>query len=191
MERSADDKQVGARGQAFFGSIGARLRGSAWTPLAGKVALGALGFLALAFVGSGAAADLMPRRVGAYLGPPATSASAAAPVSVGVADAGAGADADAGAGAGADAAAAAAADAGVEAGAPIAAVTADGRVILNLATEEDLRKLPGIGATKAKAILALRAKLGRFKRPEDLLRVKGLGRKSLARLRPKLLIDPP
>ncbi|MDI1430663.1 ComEA family DNA-binding protein [Polyangium sorediatum] len=189
MERSADDKQVGARARAFFGSIGARLCGSAWTPLAGKAALGALGFLALAFVGSGAAAEWMPRRVGAYLGPPATSMSAAVPVPAAVADAGAAADA----GAHADAAAAAVADAVAvaDAGAPIAAVTADGRVILNLATEEDLRKLPGIGATKAKAILALRAKLGRFKRPEDLLRVKGLGRKSLARLRPKLLIDPP
>ncbi|MDC3953226.1 ComEA family DNA-binding protein [Polyangium jinanense] len=181
MELSAEDKQVGAR--AFFGSIAARLRGSAWMPLAGKAALGVLGFLALAFMGSGAGADLMPRRVGAYLGPPATSASAAAPLPT--ADAGAGAHAEADAGAGADAGAAA------DAAAPIAAVTPDGRVILNLATEEDLRKLPGIGATKAKAILALRAKLGRFKRPEDLLRVKGLGRKSLGRLRPKLLIDPP
>lgn len=187
MELSAEDKRVGAR--AFFGSIAARLRGSAWSPLAAKAALGALGFLALAFVGSGAAADLMPRRVGAYLGPPATSASAAAPAPVATAsaeaDARASAHAEADAGAGADAGAAA------DAAAPIAAVTPDGRVILNLATEEDLRKLPGVGATKAKAILALRAKLGRFKRPEDLLRVKGIGRKSLARLRPKLLIDPP
>ena len=185
MELSAEDeKQVGARIRAFFGAMAARVRASAWAPLAGKAALGALGFLALAFVGSGAAADLMPRRVGAYLGPPATSASAAPVVA---ADAGAVAEADAGAGAATDAGAVAVADAG----APIAAVTADGKVILNLATEDDLRKLPGVGATKAKAILALRAKLGKFKRPEDLLRVKGIGRKSLAKLRPKLLLDPP
>lgn len=184
MELSAEDgKQVGARARAFIGAIAARARGSAWTPLVGRVALGALGFLALAFVGSGAAADLMPRRVGAYLGPPVTSASAAAPVVPAEADAGAHAAAEAEA----DAGAAAVADAG----APIAAVTADGKVILNLATEDDLRKLPGVGPTRAKAILALRAKLGRFKRPEDLLRVKGMGRKSLAKLRPKLLIDPP
>jgi competence protein ComEA len=71
------------------------------------------------------------------------------------------------------------------------AITADGKVILNLAGEEDLRRLPGIGPSKAKAILELRAKLGKFKRAEDLLRVKGLGRKKLARLRPLLLIDPP
>jgi competence protein ComEA len=71
------------------------------------------------------------------------------------------------------------------------AITADGKVILNLAGEEDLRRLPGIGASKAKAILELRAKIGRFRRAEDLLRVKGIGRRRLARLRPLLLIDPP
>jgi competence protein ComEA len=64
------------------------------------------------------------------------------------------------------------------------------KVILNLATEEDLRRLSGIGPAKAKAILALRAKLGRFKRVEDLLRVKGIGRKRLARLRPLVVLDP-
>jgi competence protein ComEA len=69
-------------------------------------------------------------------------------------------------------------------------ITADGKVILNLATEDDLRRLSGIGPAKAKAILALRAKLGRFKRVEDLLRVKGIGRKRLARLRPLVVLDP-
>ncbi len=57
-----------------------------------------------------------------------------------------------------------------DAGGP--AVTADGKVAINLATEQDLRRLPGIGATRAKAILALRERLGRFRRPEDLLRVR-------------------
>ncbi len=68
---------------------------------------------------------------------------------------------------------------------------ADGRVVLNLATEDDLEKLPGIGPTRAKAILALRQKLGKFRAVSELLRVKGLGRKSLARLAPKLVLDPP
>jgi competence protein ComEA len=63
---------------------------------------------------------------------------------------------------------------------------------LNLATEEDLKRLPGVGPSKAKAILELRARLGgRFRRVEDLLRVKGIGRRKLARLRPLLLVDPP
>jgi competence protein ComEA len=84
-------------------------------------------------------------------------------------------------------------DAGTGDGGAAAAsgVTADGKVILNIATEEDLKRLPGIGAGKAKAILELRARLGKFKRAEDLLRVKGIGRRRLARLRPLLLIDPP
>jgi len=60
-----------------------------------------------------------------------------------------------------------------------------------MASEEDLRRLPGVGPSKAKAILELRARLGRFRRPEDLLRVKGIGRKRLARLRPLLVVDPP
>ena len=78
----------------------------------------------------------------------------------------------------------------MDGGAPEPAATADGKVAINHATEADLRRLPGVGATRAKAILALRDKLGgRFKRPEDLLRVKGIGRKSLARLRPLLVID--
>ena len=72
------------------------------------------------------------------------------------------------------------------------AVLADGRVILNLANEEDLKKLRGVGPAKAKAILALRERMGgRFKSIQDLLRVKGLGRKMLERLKPQLLLDPP
>lgn len=71
------------------------------------------------------------------------------------------------------------------------AITADGKVIMNLATEVELRKLPGIGHARAQAILALREKLGRFRRVEELLRVKGIGRKRLAALRPKIVLDAP
>ena len=66
----------------------------------------------------------------------------------------------------------------------------DGRVVLNLATEDDLRTLPGIGPAKARGILAVRAKLGKFTRVEQLRRVKGVGPKLLARLRPKVVLDP-
>lgn len=70
-------------------------------------------------------------------------------------------------------------------------VTADGKVILNQATAEDLMHLPGIGKKRADAILALRARLGRFKRPTDLLRVRGLGARRLGRLLPHMVVDPP
>ena len=68
----------------------------------------------------------------------------------------------------------------------------DGRVVLNLATEEDLRKLPGLGPKRVQAILELRQRQGgRFRAVADLLRVKGLGRKTLARLAPRLVLDRP
>jgi competence protein ComEA len=70
-------------------------------------------------------------------------------------------------------------------------LTADGKVILNQATAEDLMRLPGIGKKRADAILALRARLGRFKRPTDLLRVRGLGARRLKRLLPHMVVDPP
>jgi competence protein ComEA len=53
------------------------------------------------------------------------------------------------------------------------------------------RRLPGIGKKRADAILALRTRLGRFKRPTDLLRVRGLGARRLKRLLPHLVVDPP
>ena len=55
---------------------------------------------------------------------------------------------------------------------------------LNLAGEEDLLRLPGIGATKAKAVLETRRRLGgRFSKVEDLVRVPGVGPKTVEKLR--------
>lgn len=69
--------------------------------------------------------------------------------------------------------------------------TPDSPVVLNAATEEELRRLPGIGPKKAGAILALRQKLGRFRQVDELLRVKGIGRTTLKRLRPLVRLDLP
>jgi competence protein ComEA len=71
------------------------------------------------------------------------------------------------------------------------AASPDDPVVLNEATEGDLRRLPGIGAKRADAILALRARLGRFRAVEDLLKVRGIGRATLRRLRPLVRLDPP
>jgi competence protein ComEA len=70
-----------------------------------------------------------------------------------------------------------------------APASSDDPVVLNAATEADLRRLPGIGAKRADAILSLRARLGRFRAMEDLLKVKGIGRATLKRLRPLLRLD--
>jgi len=75
-------------------------------------------------------------------------------------------------------------------GAP-AGITADGKVILNLASADELTKLPGVGMKRATAIVALRIKLKRFKHPSDLLRVKGIGPRGLQRMLPHLVLDPP
>lgn len=74
---------------------------------------------------------------------------------------------------------------------PPAGILPDGRVVLNIASEEDLKKLPGIGPSRAKAILALRERRGKFRSTSELLRVKGIGRKTLARLTPRMVLDPP
>jgi len=66
----------------------------------------------------------------------------------------------------------------------------DGKVVLNTATEAELEKLPGIGPNKAKKILELRDKLGRFKRLEDLYRIKGIKRRLIEKIRPLVLLDP-
>ena len=61
--------------------------------------------------------------------------------------------------------------------------SASGVVDVNTAGEEQLVLLPGIGPTKARAILAARQRMGRFRRVEDLLRVRGIGRATLRRIR--------
>ena len=72
-----------------------------------------------------------------------------------------------------------------------ARATADDPVYLNEATVDDLRRLPGIGAKRALAVLDLRRRLGRFRQIEDLLRVRGIGRATLRKLRPLVRLDHP
>lgn len=62
----------------------------------------------------------------------------------------------------------------------------DGAVIvdLNLANEDELRKLPGIGPGRARKIVELRTRLGKLKSIDDLARIKGFGRALVKRLRP-------
>ena len=76
-------------------------------------------------------------------------------------------------------------------GAAPAGITPDGKVILNVASADELTKLPGVGMKRAAAIVALRVKLKRFKHPTDLLRVKGIGPRGLQRMLPHLVLDAP
>nr|WP_246320029.1 helix-hairpin-helix domain-containing protein [Paenibacillus qinlingensis] len=65
-----------------------------------------------------------------------------------------------------------------------------GLLDLNTATLEQLDKLPGIGESKAKAILEYRMKKGRFKRVEELKEVKGIGEKMFDKLKGLLFVGP-
>jgi competence protein ComEA len=56
-------------------------------------------------------------------------------------------------------------------------ITADGRVNLNVASQEELESLPGIGAVTARKIIESREIEGPFTSPEDLKRVSGIGDK--------------
>jgi competence ComEA-like helix-hairpin-helix protein len=62
------------------------------------------------------------------------------------------------------------------------------RIDLNLADEAALTTLPGIGPKKAQAIIAMRTRKP-FTRLTQLLQVKGIGKKTLEKLRP-LVKDP-
>lgn len=63
---------------------------------------------------------------------------------------------------------------------------AEGKVRINYATQEEIESLPGIGPSKAQAILKHREEHGLFQSAEDLLHVTGIGEKTLENLRDHL-----
>lgn len=60
---------------------------------------------------------------------------------------------------------------------------APARININEATAEELDLLPGIGPAKARAIIEYRETFGRFETPEQLMEVKGIGKKTFERLK--------
>ncbi len=70
----------------------------------------------------------------------------------------------------------AATGAGVEAG-------TKARVDINTADEKTLQKIPGVGEALAKRIVEFREQHGPFDRVEDLMKVRGIGEKSLEKMR--------
>ncbi len=74
---------------------------------------------------------------------------------------------------------------------PAPGVTPDGKVILNTASVDELTRLPGVGQKRAQKIVELRTRIKRFRKPTDLLRVRGIGVKSLRKMLPHLVVDPP
>jgi competence protein ComEA len=64
------------------------------------------------------------------------------------------------------------------------------RINPNTASEVELRRLPGVGPTRASAIVAERLAGGPFQHLEDLTRVPGIGPATIASLAPALTLPP-
>lgn len=60
---------------------------------------------------------------------------------------------------------------------------------INKADVSALTSLPGIGPSKAKAIVEYREKKGAFRYIDDLMKVKGIGKKLMAKIRNKVRIE--
>lgn len=58
------------------------------------------------------------------------------------------------------------------------------RININTASQVELEKLPGIGPKRAEAIIAARP----FQKPEDLMKVQGLGRAQYDKLKDQIIV---
>ena len=64
-------------------------------------------------------------------------------------------------------------------------------VNINQASAEEIARLPRVGAKLAGRIVEHRTQHGAFKRPEDLMQVKGVGEKLFSTLRPYVTVSGP
>lgn len=69
-------------------------------------------------------------------------------------------------------------------------VTFAPKVDLNRASVEDLERLPGIGLSTAKRILQRRQSRGPFKAPEEVIEVKGIGKRGFEKFRHAVYVGP-
>ncbi len=66
---------------------------------------------------------------------------------------------------------------------------ADRKVSINRAEKEELMELPGIGESRAEAIIAYRTEHGNFLHPEDIMLVPGIKEAAYAKLKDRITAD--
>lgn len=64
-----------------------------------------------------------------------------------------------------------------------------GKVNLNSATVTELMTIPGVGQTKAEAILRYREENGRFEKVEDIMQISGIKEGSFAKMEPYICVE--
>ncbi len=69
----------------------------------------------------------------------------------------------------------------------VASASSEGVVNINEASADELSRLPGVGPARARAIVELR-RTRPFHHPEEITRVKGIGRKMFGRMRPYVAV---
>ncbi|WP_416827306.1 helix-hairpin-helix domain-containing protein [Ectobacillus polymachus] len=62
------------------------------------------------------------------------------------------------------------------------------KVAINIATKEDIESIVGIGPTKADSIIRYREQNGPFQKIEDLLKVNGIGEKTLEKMKEEIIV---
>ncbi|MDO6565474.1 helix-hairpin-helix domain-containing protein [Alteromonas sp. 1_MG-2023] len=63
------------------------------------------------------------------------------------------------------------------------------KIDLNIASVEELQTLPGVGVSKAKAIIAYRQDVGPFMEIAQITEVKGIGEKMLSKLKGYVVVN--
>jgi competence protein ComEA len=71
----------------------------------------------------------------------------------------------------------------------LAAGAFSGVVNVNTASAEELQLLPGVGESRARAIVETRKARGGFKSVDELVEVKGIGSSLLEQIRPYLVVN--
>ncbi|RPI24183.1 MAG: helix-hairpin-helix domain-containing protein [Acidobacteria bacterium] len=66
---------------------------------------------------------------------------------------------------------------------------AQGKVDINTGSVAELDTLPGIGPAIAARIVEFRSRNGPFRRPEDLMNVRGIGEKKFLKLKERIAIS--